>query len=223
MPQCANPLCFLKWFLCFDGPYTVFILIYPHWFLLYPFLKVCWLRVVLFSHAALTHTHRFRTLSWTRWNNWKVKICKMSPLTVENWWKKQDEKEKMSCAVTYNGEGMVEAGIGSKKFLRMRILEILKETPFFGHHRSVLIASRIRTSPIVKLYVAMETQTLFDRPPKSQHYPLLGLFWQHDCTQSRFSWRFIPKTFVHPTISTLFSQPEVGRRTIVTDLFLGRE
>ena len=40
--------------------------------------------------------------------------------------------EKMSCAVTYNGEGMVEAGIGSEKFLRIRILEILKETPFFG-------------------------------------------------------------------------------------------
>ena len=32
----ANPLCFLKWFLCFDSPYTVIILIYPHWFLLYP-------------------------------------------------------------------------------------------------------------------------------------------------------------------------------------------
>ena len=46
--------------------------------------------------------------------------------------KKQDEMEKMSCAVTYNGEGMVVAGIGSEKFLRIRILEILKETPFFG-------------------------------------------------------------------------------------------
>ena len=42
----ANPLCFLKRFLCFDGPYTVFILIYPHcnWFLLYPFYKVYLLR-----------------------------------------------------------------------------------------------------------------------------------------------------------------------------------
>ena len=40
--------------------------------------------------------------------------------------------EKMSCAVTYNGEGMVEAGIGSEKVLRIRIQEILKETPFFG-------------------------------------------------------------------------------------------
>ena len=59
----------------------------------------------------------------------------------------------------------------------------------------------------------MEIRTLFDRPPKSQYYPLLGLFWQHDCTQNRFSWRFIPKAFVHPTISTLFSKPEVGRRT----------
>ena len=46
--------------------------------------------------------------------------------------KKQDEMEKMSCAVTYNGEGMVEAGIGSEKFLRIRILEIFKETLFFG-------------------------------------------------------------------------------------------
>ena len=49
----------------------------------------------------------------------------------------------MSCAVTYNGEGMVEAGIGSEKFLRIRILEILKENlRFSGHRRSVLIASR---------------------------------------------------------------------------------
>ena len=87
-------LCFLKWFLCFDGPYTGFILIYPHWFLLYPFYKVCWLRVVLFSHSALTHTHRFQTLSWTRSNNWKAKICTMSPLTGENWWKKEDEMKK---------------------------------------------------------------------------------------------------------------------------------
>ena len=80
--------------LCFDGPYTVFILIYPHWFLLYPFKKVCWLRVVLFSHAALTHTHRFQTLSWTRWNDWKANICTMSPLTGENWWKKAGWNEK---------------------------------------------------------------------------------------------------------------------------------
>ena len=40
--------------------------------------------------------------------------------------------KKMSCAVTYNGVGMVEAGIVSEKFLRIRILEILKENPFFG-------------------------------------------------------------------------------------------
>ena len=33
-----------------------------------PFYKVCWLRVVLFSQTALTHTHRFQTPSWTRWN-----------------------------------------------------------------------------------------------------------------------------------------------------------
>ena len=56
----------------------------------------------------------------------------MSPPTGENWRKKQDEMEKMSCEVNYDGEGMVEAGIGSEKFLRIRILEILKETPFFG-------------------------------------------------------------------------------------------
>ena len=47
--------------------------------------------------------------------------------------KKEDEmKKKLSCAVTYSGEGMVEADIGSEKFLRITILEILKETPFFG-------------------------------------------------------------------------------------------
>ena len=47
--------------------------------------------------------------------------------------KKQDEMEKkLSFAVTYNGGGRVEAGIGSEKFLRIRTLEIFKETPFFG-------------------------------------------------------------------------------------------
>ena len=40
--------------------------------------------------------------------------------------------KKMSCAVTYNGEDMVEGGIESKKFLRIRILEKFKETPFSG-------------------------------------------------------------------------------------------
>ena len=53
-----------------------------------------------------------------------------------DWWKLVKKSrmkwKKMSCAVTYNAEGMVEAGIGSEKFLRIRILEILKETPFFG-------------------------------------------------------------------------------------------
>ena len=38
----------------------------------------------------------------------------------------------MSYAVTYNGEGMVEAGIGTEIFLRIRILEKFKQTPFFG-------------------------------------------------------------------------------------------
>ena len=33
-----------------------------------------------------------------------------------------------------------------------------------------------------------------------------------------FSWRFIPKTFVHPPISTLFSKPEFGRRTTRPEL-----
>ena len=38
----------------------------------------------------------------------------------------------MSCAVTYNGGGRVEAGIGSEKFLQIRTLEIFNETLFFG-------------------------------------------------------------------------------------------
>ena len=42
---------------------AVFILIYPHWFLLYPFYKVCRHCVVLFTHSAHTHTHRFQRLS----------------------------------------------------------------------------------------------------------------------------------------------------------------
>ena len=82
--------------LCFEGPCTVFILIYPHWFLLYPFKKVCWLRVVLFSHAALTHTHRFQTLSWTRWNDWKanLKFVQCHHWLVKIGEKKQDEMKK---------------------------------------------------------------------------------------------------------------------------------
>ena len=111
------------------------ILIYPHWFLLYPFDKVCWLRVVLIFNAAFTHAHRFQTLSWTWWtrcNDWKAKNCTMS-LTGENWWKKHDEMENnLTCAVTDNGRGRVEAGIGSEKFLRIRTLEIFNETLFFG-------------------------------------------------------------------------------------------
>ena len=41
-------------------------------------------------------------------------------------------KKKLSCAVTYNGGDMVKAVIGSEKLLRIRKLEILEETPFFG-------------------------------------------------------------------------------------------
>ena len=51
----------------------------------------------------------------------------------------------MSCAVIYSRGGRVEAGIGSEKFLRIGILEIVKELSFWDHRRSVLIASR--TSP----------------------------------------------------------------------------
>ena len=62
----------------------------------------------------------------------KQKFVQFHPWLVKIGEKKQDELKKMSCAVTYNGEGMVEAGIGSEKFLRIRILEILKKTLFFG-------------------------------------------------------------------------------------------
>ena len=41
---------------CFDGPYTVFILIYPHWFLLYPFKKSVGL-VSFFSPMQHSHIH----------------------------------------------------------------------------------------------------------------------------------------------------------------------
>ena len=99
--------------------------------------KVCWLRVVLFSHAALTHTHRIKHYHEQDGMIEKQKIVLYVTtdwwFSGENWWKKAGwNGKKMSCAVTYNGEGMVEAGIGSEKFLRIRILEIFKETPFFG-------------------------------------------------------------------------------------------
>ena len=41
---------------CFDGPYTVFILIYPHWFLPYPFKKSVGL-VSFFSSMQHSHIH----------------------------------------------------------------------------------------------------------------------------------------------------------------------
>ena len=81
-------------------------------------------------------THTYTPFSNTIMNKMQWLKSKNVYNVTTDWWKlvkkKQDEMEKMSCAVTYNGEGMVEAGIGSEKFLRIRILEILKETPFFG-------------------------------------------------------------------------------------------
>ena len=77
-------------------------------------------------HTVFKHYHEqdgmIEKRKFVQCHHWLVKIGE----------KKQDEMgKKMSCAVTYNGEGMVEAGIGSEKFLRIRILEILRETPFF--------------------------------------------------------------------------------------------
>ena len=129
----ANPLCFRKWFLCFDGPYTVFILIYPHWFLFYPFTKS--VGFVLFS-SPMQHSHIYTVFK--HYNEQDAMIEKQKFVQCHHWLvkrgeKKQDEmKKKTSSAVIYNGEGMVEAGIWSEKFLRIRLLEILKETPFFG-------------------------------------------------------------------------------------------
>ena len=77
-------------------------------------------------HTVFKHYHEQDAMiekqKFVQCHHWLVKIGE----------KKQDEMEKMSCEVTYNGEGMVETGIRSEKFLRIRILEKLKETPFFG-------------------------------------------------------------------------------------------
>ena len=85
---------FLKWFLCFDGPYTVFILIYPHWFLLYPFKKSVGL-VSFFSpmqhshiHTVFKHYHEqdgmIEKRKFVQCHHWLVKIGE----------KKQDEMGK---------------------------------------------------------------------------------------------------------------------------------
>ena len=81
-------------------------------------------------------THTYTPFSNTIMN--KMEWLKSENLYNVNtdWWKLVKKSrmkwKKMSCAVTHNGEDMVEWGIGSEKFLRIRILEILKETPFFG-------------------------------------------------------------------------------------------
>ena len=90
-------------------------------------------------------THTYTPFSNTIMNRMEWLKSKNLYYVTTDWWKlvkkKQDEMEKMSCAVTYNGESMVEAGIGSEKFLRIRILEILRKLRFSGHRHSILIAS----------------------------------------------------------------------------------
>ena len=95
------------------------------------FYKVCWLRVVLFSHAAHTHTHRFQTLSWT-WDAMieKQKIVQCHHCLVKIGDKSRMKWEKMSCAVTYNGEDMVEAGIGSEKSCESEYWKYLRKLRF---------------------------------------------------------------------------------------------
>ena len=87
-------------------------------------------------HTVFKHYHEKDAMiekqKFVQCHHWLVKIGE----------KKQDEiKKNELCGYLQYGEGMVEAGIGSEKFLRIRILAILKETPFSGHRRSVLIAS----------------------------------------------------------------------------------
>ena len=81
-------------------------------------------------------THTYTPFSNTIMNKMQWLKSKNLYNVTTDWWKLVKKSrmkwKKMSCAVTYNGEGMVEAGIGSEKFLRITILEILKETPFFG-------------------------------------------------------------------------------------------
>ena len=91
---CANPLCFLKWFLCFDGPYTVFILIYPHWFLLYPFKKSVGF-VSFFSPMQHSHIHTI----FKHYHEQDGMIEKQNFVECHHWLmkigeKKQDEMEK---------------------------------------------------------------------------------------------------------------------------------
>ena len=108
----GSALCLVRKVLPTARGSTAFTLICSHCFLFRPHNKLCWLRVVLFSHAALTHTYRFQTLSWTRCNDWKAKIRTMSLAdqwkVVETW----EEMEKKSCMVTCKGGDRVEAVIG---------------------------------------------------------------------------------------------------------------
>ena len=144
----ANPLCFLKWFICFDYPYTVFILIYPHRFLLYPVDKVCWLRVVLISHAALPH--KWHTVFKAIMNMMNTMIEKQK--IVQCHWlvkigeKKQDEMEKnwVLRLLTMEEAGSKRA-LGQKNSCESEHWKYSRKPCFSVRRRSVLIASR--TSP----------------------------------------------------------------------------
>ena len=131
----ANPLCFLKWFLCFDGPYIQCLF----WFIHIGFFFTLFKSPLASCRSFLpcsTHTYAYTPFSNTIMNKMQWLKSKNLYNVTTDWWKLVKKSrmkwKKMSCAVTDNGEGMVEAGIGSEKFLRIRILEILKETPFFG-------------------------------------------------------------------------------------------
>ena len=104
----------------------------------------CFFRLCSISHAfanplrfisPMQHSHIHTVFKHYHEQDAMIEKQNLYNVTTD-WWKLVKKSrmkwKKMSCAVTYNGEGMVEAGIGSEKFLRIRILETLKETPFFG-------------------------------------------------------------------------------------------
>ena len=149
-PKVYSPiLCFFRFmfhFTCMCKPAVLPQMISLFWWSLYsacfdlstlvsslPFLKSLFASCRSFLPCS---THTCTPFSNTIMNKMeRLKSKNLYNVTTDRWKlvkKSRMKWKKMSCAVTYKGEGMVEAGIGSEKFLRIRILEILKETPVFG-------------------------------------------------------------------------------------------
>ena len=144
----ANPLCFLKWIIRFDGLYTVFIFSFIHIGFFFTLLTKSVGFVSFLSPMQHSHIHTvFKHYNeHDEHNDWKAKKL----YNVTDWWKlvkkKQDEMEKnwVVWLLTMEEAGSKRA-LGPKNSCESEHWKYSRKLCFSGHRRSVLIASR--TSP----------------------------------------------------------------------------